>query len=178
MLVIALAVVVLALDAISKALVVAKLSNHAPVKILGGFIYLVESRNSGAAFGIATGATLIFTVVAVVVVVVIIRLASRLRSRAWAVALGLILGGAAGNLADRLFRAPGPLRGAVVDWISLLDADGHVWPIFNLADASIVCGGICAVLLMLGGVDVGGTRLSDGEPAKPGRPGREHQERR
>ena len=49
------------------------------------------------------------TVVALVVVVVIVRAARRLRSTGWAVALGLILGGALGNLADRMFRAPGVL---------------------------------------------------------------------
>ncbi len=89
---------------------------------------------------------------------IIVRAASRLRSTGWAVALGLILGGAAGNLVDRLARAPGPLRGAVVDWISLLDPYGPVWPIFNLADSAIVCGGVCAVVLVLLGFDIDGGR--------------------
>ena len=50
-------------------------------------------------------------------------MAPRLRSVPWAIALGLVLGGALGNLTDRLFRAPGPLRGEVVDFISLFSND-------------------------------------------------------
>ena len=67
-----------------------------------------------------------------------VRIAGRLRSTGWAIALGLVLGGALGNLIDRLVRAPGVGRGHVVDWISLFANDGHVWPIFNLADSAIV----------------------------------------
>ena len=70
-----------------------------------------------------------------------------MRSRGWAVALGLVLGGALGNLADRIFRAPGVLRGHVVDWISLFGPDGEHWPIFNLADSAIVCGAVLAAVL-------------------------------
>lgn len=160
-LLIAVAVVVLALDVISKIIVVATLSGHAPVRTLGGLIYLVETRNTGAAFNLAESATVIFTVIAAAVVVIIVRISGRLRSRWWAVALGMVLGGAAGNLTDRIFRAPGPLRGAVVDWISFLNPDtpGWHWPVFNVADASIVCGGIVAVLLMLLGYDVTGERM-------------------
>ena len=92
---------------------------------------------------------MVFTAVAAIVVVVIIRTATRLRSAAWAVSLGLVLGGAAGNLVDRLCRSPGPLRGHVVDWISLRTPDGRMlFPIFNFAASGIVCGGILAVLLV------------------------------
>jgi len=150
-LVLGLAAFVVALDQISKALVAAKLGGHDPVRLVGGAIYLLEERNRGAAFNLAEGWTIVLTVIAAAVVVVVVRVASRLGSTSWAVALGLILGGAAGNLADRLFRAPGPLRGAVVDWISLFDPEGRVWPVFNLADSAIVCGGAVAVVLMLMG---------------------------
>jgi signal peptidase II len=68
----------------------------------------------------------------------------------------LILGGALGNLSDRLFRAPGFMRGHVVDWISAFGPNGERWPIFNLADSAIVCGAILAGGLALFGVDVDG----------------------
>ncbi|MEO6700768.1 MAG: signal peptidase II, partial [Jatrophihabitantaceae bacterium] len=85
----------------------------------------------------------------------------------WAVSLGLVLGGALGNLIDRFFRAPAPGKGHVVDWISVFASDGHVFPIFNLADSSIVVGGAIAVLLSLRGVDFVGGRnpLESDEPA-------------
>jgi signal peptidase II len=94
--------------------------------------------------------------VALTVVVFILRTAGRMRSAGWAVALGLVLGGALGNLADRMFRAPGVGRGHVVDWISLFSPDGHVWPIFNLADSAIVSGAVLAAILALRGIDIDG----------------------
>jgi len=154
----AIAVLVLAADLLSKVAVVATLSDRAPVKLLGGLLYLVEARNAGAAFSFAQGATVLFTAIAALVIVIILRTASQLRSLPWAICLGLILGGAAGNLADRLFRAPAPLRGRVVDWISLLDPDGRIWPVFNLADSAIVVGGVLAVLLAFAGFELTGTR--------------------
>ncbi|MDQ1687462.1 MAG: signal peptidase [Frankiaceae bacterium] len=147
------AAAVLALDVVSKLVVVAKLSDRDPVELLGGLLKLHLTRNPGAAFGMAGSATVIFTLVAVAVVVVIVRSARRLRSVGWAVVFGLVLGGALGNLSDRVFRAPGPLRGRVVDWLEL----PH-WPIFNLADSAIVCGAVLAVLLSLRGVGVDGRR--------------------
>ena len=151
------AAVVLALDVVSKVLVAAKLpETHRPVRILGGAIYLDQTRNSGAAFSLGTGFTAILTAIAIGVVVVIVRTAGRMRSTGWAVALGLVLGGALGNLVDRLFRDPGFLRGHVVDWISAFGPLGEHWPIFNLADSAIVCGAILAAVLALLGIDLDG----------------------
>ena len=146
------AAVVLALDIISKVLVVAKLSDREPVRLLGGFLKLEETRNAGAAFSIGTGATFLFAVVAIGVIVVILRAARRLYSKPWAVVLGLLLGGATGNLIDRLLRSPGVFRGHVVDWIRL----PH-FAVFNLADSAITIGGILAVLLALLGRQLDGS---------------------
>lgn len=157
------AFVVLLLDLITKIIVVATIDPYDPVRLAGGFIHLTLVRNSGAAFAFAEGATLLFTLIASAVVVVIIRVASRLRSAPWAVALGLILGGAIGNLVDRIFRSPGPLRGAVVDWISLRHSGEQIWPVFNLADSGIVVGGVLAVALVLLGYDVDGSRHKRGK---------------
>jgi len=158
------AATVLALDAVTKAVVVRALSDRSPVRLLGGVVHLTLTRNSGAAFGLGAGATILFTMVAVAVVVIIVRTASRLRSVPWAVSLGLLLGGALGNLADRLLRDPGPLRGRVVDWIQL----PH-WPVFNVADSAIVCGGLLAVLLSSRGIGVDGRRQGDGARQGDGR---------
>jgi len=151
----AVAAAVLAADIASKAIVVATLSNRPPVRLLGGFLTLVVSRNPGAAFSIGPSLTVVFTAIAVGVIVCILRTSGRIRSLSWAVSLGLLLGGATGNLTDRLLRSPGPLRGHVVDWIML----PH-WPVFNLADSSIVCGGVLAVLLAMRGVHIDGSKVS------------------
>ncbi len=151
---IAVAVLVLAADIITKVIVVATLSTRPPVRLLGGLVTLRVDRNPGAAFSIGTSMTLVFSAIAVSVIIYILRTSRRIYSVPWAVTLGLLLGGATGNLMDRLLRYPGPLRGYVVDWIQL----PH-WPVFNVADSSIVCGGILAVLLAGRGVRIDGTGL-------------------
>jgi signal peptidase II len=148
------AVFVLAADAISKNLVLDKLLDHPPVRLLDGLITLRLTFNAGAAFGLGTSYTVVIALIACGVIVFMIRTARRLRSMAWAVALGLLLGGASGNLSDRLFRAPGPLRGKVVDWILL----PHFPWIFNLADSAIVCGAVVVALLSFLDLRIDGTR--------------------
>jgi signal peptidase II len=152
-LLLAVAAGIFGVDLVTKTIVVATLSDRAPIRLLGGLLTLRVLRNSGAAFSIGTSMTAVFTLIAVVVIVSILRTARRLRSLAWAVTLGLLLGGATGNLGDRLFRSPGPLRGHVVDWIEL----PH-WPVFNVADSAIVCGGILAVLIAARGIRLDGAR--------------------
>ena len=155
-----LALAVLALDLGTKLLVVATVERGADIRLLGGALYLTHTRNTGAAFSFAEGFTIVFTLIAVAVAVVIVRTARRLFSTGWAVALGLVLGGAVGNLIDRVFRAPGFLRGGVVDFISVFAPDGEVYPIFNIADSAIVCGGILGVVLALRGIEFDGTRTT------------------
>ena len=145
---------VLAADAISKALVVAHLRDDQPVHLIGNVLMLWLTRNPGAAFSVGTGETVVFTVIAFGVIVYIARTARKLYSLGWAIALGLLLGGAMGNLSDRIFRAPGLFRGDVVDWIAVT----RFYPIFNLADSAIVCGGILTVILAMRGQHLDGTR--------------------
>ena len=156
-----LALAVLALDLGTKLLVVATIDRGENIRTLGGAVYLTQARNTGAAFAFAEGATVVFTVIALVVAVVIVRSARRLFSTGWAVALALVLGGAVGNLVDRFFRDPGFLRGGVVDWISVFGPNGEHYPIFNVADSAIVCGGVLGALLALRGIEFDGSRAKD-----------------
>ncbi len=153
------AVLVLAADALIKQLVVAKLTWHPPVRLLGGVLYLDLTRNSGAAFSLGTHLTFVFPLVTVVVAGWIGWMAYRLRSVPWGIALGLVLGGALGNLADRLFRAPGFLVGHVIDYASLFGPNAEHWPIFNLADSALSCGVVLAVVLEMAGRRRDGTRV-------------------
>ena len=155
------AAAVLLADVVSKVVVVSRLRPGQTVDVVGSVLRITLTRNAGAAFSVGTGATAVFAVVAVAVVLVIVRAARRgLASTAWAVTLGLLLGGALGNLVDRLLRSPGVLRGHVVDWIEL----PH-WPVFNLADSAIVCGGALVVLLAGRGVELGRDGPPDGREA-------------
>ncbi|WP_373864620.1 signal peptidase II [Nocardia vaccinii] len=148
------AAVALLLDLGTKALVVAKMTPGEPISIIGDVVRLTLVRNPGAAFSMATGMTWLLTLIAAAVVVGVIRIGRSLRSVGWAIGLGLVLGGAVGNLIDRLFRAPGPLQGHVVDFISVT----RWWPVFNVADSSIVCGAILLVALTVFGFEPDGSR--------------------
>jgi signal peptidase II len=154
----AVAAVVLALDVSSKIIAVAELEGREPVELLGGALYLPLIRNGGAAFGLAEGWTAVLALIAIGVVGFIGWIARKLRSAPWAIGLGMVLGGALGNLGDRIFRAPGPLRGHVVDFLSLFDPYGRVWPVFNLADSAICVGGVLIVTMALLQRDYDGTR--------------------
>lgn len=147
------AATVLLLDQLTKNWVVSTMPGREPIQILGDWVQITYTRNPGAAFSVGGGFTIVLSLVAVGVTVFIVRTSSQLASIAWAIALGGILGGALGNLSDRLFRSPGPLRGHVVDWIEF----PH-WPVFNVADASIVCSAVLMVLLSLRGIGLDGTR--------------------
>lgn len=142
------AAVVLTLDIVTKVLAVKLLTPGQPVPIFGDTVTWTLVRNSGAAFSMATGYTWMLTLIASAVVVGIFWMGRRLVSPWWAVGLGMILGGATGNLVDRFFRSPGPLRGHVVDFLSV-----GWWPVFNVADPSVVGGAILLVVLSVFGFD-------------------------
>jgi signal peptidase II len=112
-----------------------------------GPVYLELTFNSGAAFGLGSGATPIVETVVVVLVAALLLVggrSSRHPSTAGSVGLGLLVGGAVGNLADRIFRHH---DGAVIDFINAAQVGRHeYWPVFNVADACIVVG---AALLAL-----------------------------
>ena len=137
----ALALSILLLDYLTKYLAIAHFSQE-PREIFGKFLQFTLVKNSGAAFGIGTGFTIAFSLFAVAVVAVVIRYATQIKVRSWVITTGLLLGGALGNLADRIFREPGFLQGHVIDWIKIPD-----WPVFNIADISIICAAISGFIL-------------------------------
>ena len=152
-----LAILVLAIDQITKALVIAHLVEGSSVEVIPGVFELVFVRNPGAAFSIAGGMTWIFSILASAVVVVIIVLARRIHSVRWAVMLGLLLGGTLGNLTDRLFREPGLGNGHVIDFIS---TPWMMPAIYNVADMCIVAAMILFAWFSLLGLKLDGTRES------------------
>ena len=148
-----LAVVVLALDQLTKVWALANLEEGQWRPFLGEWIQLTLVFNPGAALSFGTGMTWVLTIVAVAVTVVVIRSARRLGSRGWAVTLGLLLGGALGNLYDRFFRDPGFARGHVVDFI-----DYFGWFVGNVADIAIVVAAGLVMSLSVRGIRLDGSR--------------------
>lgn len=152
----AIALLIIGLDQVTKYwaqqfLLPRRLSGEGPIELLGGFLKFTYAENTGAAFSIGTGITWVFTLIAIGVVVFILRYARRLASLPWALVLGGLLGGSLGNLIDRMFRAPGPFEGAVVDFIQL-----PYWAIFNIADMAVVMSGIGIAILLVRGVPLDG----------------------
>ena len=158
------AVVVLAVDQLTKWRALATLTPGVRTDLVGSLLGLELVFNKGAALSIATGMTWVLTLIAAIVVLVVARASRRLGSRLWTVAFGLLLGGALGNLVDRFFQPPAPARGHVVDFI----AYGN-WFIGNVADIAIVVAAVLVVLQTLRGVRLDGTRevrgaAADAEP--------------
>ena len=142
LLILGLVVGVVLFDQITKALVVERLADE-PFSIIGDTVELRLSRNPGGAFSLLTGFTPVLAVLAAIVAIVLVRVAQRAKDPVMVVALSLVLGGALGNLTDRVFRAPGFLRGEVVDFVRV-----GAFPSFNVADSAITIG---AMLLLLWG---------------------------
>jgi signal peptidase II len=161
----AVAVVVVVLDQVTKALAVSRLADGRVVQVVGELLQLRLTFNPGAAFSFATGYTFVFTIIAAIVVVVILRISPRLRSLPWAAALGGLLGGAVGNLIDRIWRDPAPFRGHVVDFIELPN-----WPLFNLADSAIVGAAALMIVLSLFGIEYDGSHRGRKNSAPSGEP--------
>ena len=152
------AAVLYALDVGTKHLAVAHLTGEPDKQLVGEILQLHLTRNPGAAFSTGTAFTEVLTGVAIVAVGVVVWLSRKVHSAVWAVALGCLLAGVTGNLTDRMFRAPGPFRGHVIDFLML----PH-WPIFNVAD---MCINVAAGLILVQafrGIRMNGTRVDKSE---------------
>jgi signal peptidase II len=132
------AALILLLDRLTKAWAVRHLTVGRPVPVLGHFVEWTLIRNSGAAFGLLTGQTILFVAVAVAAIAALLYILRHRPRPLVQIGIGGVLGGALGNLWDRI------LGHGVVDFI-----DVHVWSyIFNVADIGITLGAIVLVLAL------------------------------
>ncbi len=134
------AVSVLILDLVSKALVLAHLPVGTSVPVIPGFFNLTHVHNPGGAFGFLAGmspqvraAVFIFASLAAAGLILWIYFQTPPHQRLLAFGLALVFGGALGNLLDRV------RFGVVVDFLDLYVGDLH-WPAFNVADSAITIG--------------------------------------
>ncbi|WP_055546394.1 signal peptidase II [Streptomyces sp. NBRC 110028] len=142
------ALMVIAADQVSKALAVAAWSGTwGPQARLGPF-RAVLVHNAGVAFGLGNGRPALITMITLtgaVATLAAVCAGLRAHGRGLACGMALIAGGSVGNGADRVVRAPGPLRGAVVDWITVAGRG----PVFNLADVALVTGTLLTAAVLL-----------------------------
>ncbi|HQZ36017.1 MAG TPA: signal peptidase II [Ilumatobacteraceae bacterium] len=139
----AIALVVIAIDQLTKHWAVNALTNEPPQHVIWTLQWNL-TFNSGMAFSKGQGIGPIIGLVAVVVVVVVLVGIRKNSNPMVAVAAAFVVGGALGNLVDRLFRGDGWLHGSVVDFI-----DFQWFPIFNVADMAVNVGGVMFVLWSL-----------------------------
>jgi signal peptidase II len=134
-LLLALSSVIVMLDFMSKRWVSAHLAFEQPIELLGPYVRLTYTRNSGVAFGLGAGTSFPFYIFSIVAAgaILYLFLRSRVHGLARQLALAMILGGALGNLIDRV------RFGEVVDFIQI-GTDRWYWPVFNVADAAVSVG--------------------------------------
>jgi signal peptidase II len=144
-----LAVLVVLADRWTKRLVAARIAMYSHIQIIPGFFRITHTENTGAAFSLfadstahwKTSALIAFSVVAMVIVIGLLWQQKQALTTT-GIALSLILGGAFGNLWDRV------ASGRVVDFL-LFYVRQYQWPVFNLADSSIVIGACLLVIEIL-----------------------------
>jgi signal peptidase II len=130
-------VCVVATDQLVKALVTSSLERGEERDLVAG-VKLVNTRNTGVAFGQLQDGGAIVAVLIVLAVLALIVYVARHAERRWIwLPAGLLLGGALGNVIDRV------REGAVVDFVKL-----PYWPAFNIADAAITVGVLALVVVM------------------------------
>ena len=140
------ALVVVLLDQLTKAWAVDRLYDGSVVKVFWTLQFLY-AENKGMAFSKGAGMGPVIGIVAIGIAVVVAFSARKLRSPLALVLCGTVIGGAVGNVVDRASRVqPGGkfMSGAVVDFIDL-----QWWPVFNVADMAVVCGGIALAVLLV-----------------------------
>jgi len=146
---ISIAIIVLALDQISKYLVRQFLPLNHSIEVINGFFNLVHIQNPGIIFGIFSQSThalrnyLLITgsLLAILFLLFFIR-SLRERDFPLTVAISLILGGAIGNLVDRI------IFEKVIDFLDFY-WHSHHWPAFNMADSAITVGMVILVIQIL-----------------------------
>jgi len=143
------ALAVLVADQATKAIVRGSIGRGERVDLVLG-IDLVNTRNSGVAFGFFSGGgTIVAFVAAIALAALLIFFATHLtRPLVW-LPTGLLIGGAVGNLIDRA------AEGSVTDFI-----DPPYWPAFNVADMAITVG-VLTLLYVLEGPPSRGTDRRD-----------------
>jgi len=152
-----LALTVLVLDQLTKAWLTSTLSPGEVMSVIGDYVRLVFSQNSGALFGLFRDNAVLFGIVSIFVIGLIVVYQRQVGSSLYlSIALGLLLGGALGNVTDRL------RLGYVVDFVDIGIGDLR-WYTFNVADAAISI----SILLLIGAALIPslagiGERSSDG----------------
>lgn len=135
------ACIVIAIDQISKWIIIQTMDVYDQISIIDGFFRITSHRNKGAAWGILQNQMMFFYIITIIVVIGIVYYMEKhaKQHKLLGVALSFILGGALGNFIDRL------IHKEVVDFLDF-NIFGYEYPIFNFADSFLVIGVILVVI--------------------------------
>lgn len=134
-------IILILLDQITKGMISSNMLLHESIPVINNIFHITYARNFGAAFSILQNQKSFFIIIGSITIAILIFVVIRYEKRFDKVlmtSLSLITGGAIGNLIDRI------RLGYVVDFL-----DFNVFPVFNIADSSIVCGTILMIIYML-----------------------------
>ncbi|MES5812259.1 signal peptidase II [Mammaliicoccus sciuri] len=137
-------IILIALDQLTKFLIVKSLEVGESIKVISNFLYITSHRNQGAAWGILQGKMWLFYIVTIVVLVILFMFFKNEGYGRPDVQLGLslLIAGSIGNFIDCLF------RGEVVDFVDTY-IFSYNFPIFNVADAALTIGVIVLIIVIL-----------------------------
>lgn len=153
MLFLGIGVAVVLIDQLTKALALTYLKPFESVPFIFDLVRLTLVFNDSAAFSLGGSATWVFTILSSLATLLLLWFVPRFSTTGWVVLGGFALGGVAGNLVDRLFRAPGFANGHVVDFIQI----PFNFPIFNIADSAITISALIIAIRIMRGEKLGGT---------------------
>ncbi|MBP2240057.1 signal peptidase II [Cytobacillus eiseniae] len=138
------ALFVIALDQLTKFLIVKKMELGESIEVIENFLYITSHRNRGAAWGILQGQMWFFYIITVIVIIGIVYYIQKAAKGKMllGISLGLMLGGAIGNFIDRV------LRKEVVDFVNTY-IFSYDFPVFNIADSALVVGVAMLMIQML-----------------------------
>jgi len=134
--------IIVAADQLIKLVINNKFICGQSLPVIKNIFHLTYVKNTGAAFGIFQNQNMFFIISTLVIIVIMLIYINIINKKSiwFKLAAGLILGGAVANLIDRI------RVGCVIDYL-----DFRIWPVFNLADSTIVIGaGIMILLFMMG----------------------------
>lgn len=136
------AIIVIALDQLTKWAVVKNMELYESIPVITGWLNITSTRNKGAAFSILQNQTILFIILASIVSIVLIYMIFKISKSQilLKISLALILGGAIGNLIDRID------TGSVIDFI---DVQFINFAIFNIADSAVVVGSILMIIWVI-----------------------------
>jgi signal peptidase II len=148
------AILVVALDQVSKALALEFLKLHQPVTVIPEVLNFTLAFNDRAAFSLGGGNTWVFTVISSLVALSLLWFGPKFKNALWVILGGVALGGVSGNLVDRVLQSPGFPNGHVIDFIQI----PFNFPIFNIADMAITSAAFLIALRVVIGDKFGGSK--------------------